>query len=103
MTEDNPGDRDPPGLRTRLRSFELPAPEWIVELVRPQPARVPWLDVARAAIVITTALAAISIVSARISVPGAISSLAGLQLLVFTVIGSGIQAPLPPLQTSLVF
>lgn len=169
MTEDDRSKRGHPDLGTRLRALELPAPEWIVELVRPQPARVPWLDMARAAVVVTTPLAAgvavhqpgigvvltmgalpttisdrggplwlrarrgllaslagalgllighllagtgwiavpaigaISVVSARISVLGAIPSLAGLQLLVFTVVGSGISAPLPPLETSLVF
>lgn len=169
MTEDNSGDPGKAVLRTRLRSLELPAPEWIVELVRSRPGPIPWLDIVRAAIVVTTplaigvalhepaigviltmgalpqtisdrggplwlrtrrallaslagafglllghllagagwlavpAIAAISIVSARMSVIGAISSLAGLQLLVFSVVGSSIPARLPPLETSLVF
>ncbi|HEX4214989.1 MAG TPA: FUSC family protein [Candidatus Dormibacteraeota bacterium] len=38
--------------RTRTRRLELAAPRWIVEVVRPRPAPVPWADVIRCAIAI---------------------------------------------------
>lgn len=156
-------------LRRSLRGLELPAPDWIVEIVRPRPAPVPWADAARAAVVLTTplavglalgqpglgiivtmgalpptiadqggplrtrlrrgamaglagaagllaghlitgsgwiaviAVAAIAFVSARISVLGATASLAGLQLLVFSAIASGLQVRLSPLVLPAVF
>lgn len=146
---------------TPTRRLELAAPRWIVEVVRPRPAPVPWADVVRCGIAVpvpllvglltghlpvaifvtlgaiagatsdrggpigtrvgrvalppvaaaagllighavigtgwiaVVAIAVLSLVSAQISVIGATASVAGLQLLVYAAVASGLTFPEP--------
>jgi uncharacterized membrane protein YccC len=153
----------------REHHLDVAAPDWMVRVVRPLPAPVPWLDMLRMALTVSAPLAValaagqlslgvfaamgalacgladrggpvrirllragaaavaggaglvigrvvavpgwysviliavLAAFSAVISVVNSILSLAGLQLLVYTAIGSGLRVPQPPYLLSLLF